>query len=170
MQGAQLGPPARCPFTNSFFGEGSPTKIENRKQIGHPSSNLSTGGPKAGGTPQKNGAQRNSSVSVQTGGSWPRPLGVKRKAANGFWAECEVECRFPRRGRGGSPNKPLKSFFGLAPPLCGPFERRRFPRLPKLSTHPLHDGPFRDAHLAEVGDFELILDESVFGSALLNLA
>ena len=27
-----LGPSARCPFTVSFFGEGSPTKIDYRKK------------------------------------------------------------------------------------------------------------------------------------------
>ena len=38
------GSPARCPFAVSFFGEGSPTKLENRKKE-YPYSNLSTGGP-----------------------------------------------------------------------------------------------------------------------------
>ena len=28
----QLGPPARCPFSPAFFGEGSPTKIDYRKK------------------------------------------------------------------------------------------------------------------------------------------
>ena len=27
-----LGPPARCPFSPTFFGEGSPTKIDHRKK------------------------------------------------------------------------------------------------------------------------------------------
>ena len=27
-----LGPPARCPFTVSFLGEGFPTKVDYRKQ------------------------------------------------------------------------------------------------------------------------------------------
>ena len=31
--GYQLGPPARCPFTNYFGWEGSPTKIDYRKRI-----------------------------------------------------------------------------------------------------------------------------------------
>ena len=30
----QLGPPARCPFTVSFFGEASPTKIDFKKKVG----------------------------------------------------------------------------------------------------------------------------------------
>ena len=33
-------------FTVSFLGEGSPTKIDSRKQIGYPYSNLSAGGPR----------------------------------------------------------------------------------------------------------------------------
>ena len=39
----QLGPPA-VPFLTPFFGEGSPTKIDDRKK-GSRYSNLSTGGP-----------------------------------------------------------------------------------------------------------------------------
>ena len=29
-----LGPPARCPFTVAFLGEGCPTKIDYRKKVG----------------------------------------------------------------------------------------------------------------------------------------
>ena len=38
-------PPARCPFSPTFFGKGAPTKIDGRKK-GHPCSSLSTGGPR----------------------------------------------------------------------------------------------------------------------------
>ena len=33
------------PFLTPFLGEGSPTKIDDRTKIGHPSSNLSNRGP-----------------------------------------------------------------------------------------------------------------------------
>ena len=36
------GPPARCSFSPTFGWEGSPTKIDDRKDIGCPYSNLST--------------------------------------------------------------------------------------------------------------------------------
>ena len=40
-----LGPPGSCPLP-TFWGEGSPTKIDYRKKIGFPDSILSTGGPR----------------------------------------------------------------------------------------------------------------------------
>ena len=39
-------PSARCPFTVSFLGEGSPTKIDYRKKMVPTYSSLSTGGPR----------------------------------------------------------------------------------------------------------------------------
>ena len=49
--------PSWCPFFNPFFGwEGSPTKIDYRKKLVPTYSNLSTGGPRFFGWPQKFGA------------------------------------------------------------------------------------------------------------------
>ena len=41
----KLGYP-KVPFPSAFLGEGSPTKIDYRKKIGYPYSNLSPGGPR----------------------------------------------------------------------------------------------------------------------------
>ena len=75
-----LGPPARCPFTVSFLGKGSPTKIDNRKKgTGYPYSNLSTRGPSLAmrclvGHPQKRWAD-----SPRLNGVEPAPTAFRTK-------------------------------------------------------------------------------------------
>ena len=39
-------PPARCPFSPLFLGEGSPTKLDRQERSGCSYSSLSTGGPR----------------------------------------------------------------------------------------------------------------------------
>lgn len=70
---------------------------------------------------------------------------------------------FPGEAGEGAQTSPLRASLGFPPLFAAPLKGGGSHDFPSFR-------PFRDAHLAEVGDFELILDESVFGSALLNLA